>query len=102
MNDFDRQFDWQTVWMKFITADLQYNHVSGTKQILKILSHEVGNVITMVVDTFRSTEINFWPITTHEGSIPVSYTVLVHFQGSQMTSGVKKSVWVNSSRRRRD
>ena len=50
----------------------------------------------MVVDTFQSTEINFGPISTHEGSIPVSETVLVRFQGSQVTSGVKKSVWVNS------
>ena len=50
----------------------------------------------MIVNTFRSTEINFWPISTHEGSIPVSDSVLAHFQGSQVISGVKKSVWVNS------
>ena len=53
---------------------------------------KVGNVITMILNTFRSTEINFWPITMHEGSIPVSDTVLVHFQDSQVISGVKKPV----------
>ena len=35
----------------------------------------------MVVGGFWSTEINFWPISTHEGSISVSDIVLVHFQG---------------------
>ena len=97
MDEFDRQFDWQTLWLKFLTIDLRYNnHVSVIKKILKILNHKVGNVVTMVVNTFRSTGINFWPIPTHEGSIPVSDTVLVHFQESQVVSGVKKSVWVNS------
>ena len=96
MNGFDRQFDWQTVWVKFITLGLQHNHVTGRKKILKIQSQEVGNVITMVVDTFWSTEIIFWRITTNEGLIPVSDTVLAHLQGSQVASGVKKPVWVNS------
>ena len=87
----DRPFDWN-----YSQSIYGYNHVSVIKKISKILSHEVGNVITMVVDNFRSTEINFWSIPTHEGSIPVSDTVLVHFEGSQVESGVKKSVWVNS------
>ena len=68
----------------------------GFVKIRKILSHKVGNTITMVVDAFWSTEVNFWPIPTHEGSIPVSDITLVHFQGPQMTSDVKKPVWVKS------
>ena len=45
----------------------------------------------MVVDTFRSTVYRdqLWPILTHEGPIPVSDTVLVHFHGSQVTADVK-------------
>ena len=50
----------------------------------------------MVVGTFWSTEINFWLIPTHESLIPVSDTVLAHFQGLQATSDVKKSVWDKS------
>jgi hypothetical protein len=34
-DDFDRQFDWKIIWMKFITVGLQYNHVSGTKKSWK-------------------------------------------------------------------
>ena len=69
-----------------------YNHVSVRKKILKIQSQEVDNVVIMVVDTFWSTEIIFWRITTNEGLIPVSDTVLAHLQGSQVASGVKKPV----------
>ena len=50
----------------------------------------------MVVDTFRSTEINFWPIPTQEGLIPVSDTVLVHLQGLQVAPDVKQTVWDKS------
>ena len=32
---------------------------NGYNKIRKILSHKVGNVVTMVVGVFRSTEINF-------------------------------------------
>ena len=44
----------------------------------------------MVVDTFRFTEINFWPIPTQEGLIPVSDTALVHLQGLQVAFDVQK------------
>ena len=95
---FDWRFEWQTVWLTFLPAKKRtvYNHVTVIIKILKILNHKVGNVITMIVDTFWSTEINFCPIPTHEGSIPASDTVLVHLQGSQVESGVKKPVWVKS------
>ena len=90
---FDWQFGWQTVWLKFWQRNI---HVSVFVKIRKILSHKVGNTITMDVVVFWSTEINFWPIPTHEGSISVSDTTLVHFQGSQVTSDVKNPVWVKS------
>ena len=50
----------------------------------------------MVVDAFWSAEVNFWPIPTHEGSIPVSDIILVHLQGSQVRPDVKKPVSVKS------
>ena len=46
----------------------------------------------MVMGTFRSTETNFWSISTHEGSIHISDTVLVHLHWSQTESDVKKTV----------
>ena len=50
----------------------------------------------MLMDTFRSTEINFWTIPTQEVVIPVSDTVSLHLQGSQETSDVKKNAWDTS------
>ena len=93
---------WPTGWLTDRLTEIlnkrstTYNHVSGRKNIRRILSHKVTNVVTMVVGGFWSTEINFWPISTHEGSISVSDIVLVHFQGPQVTSDVKKPVWVKS------
>ena len=85
---------WPTdVWLKFRQHN---NHVSVFVKIRKILSHKVENAITMVVVVFWSTEINFWPIPTHEGSIPVSDIILVHLQGSQVRPDVKKPVSVKS------
>ena len=43
------------------------------------------------MDTFWSTEVNFCPIPTCEGSIPVSDTVFAHSQGFSESSDVKKS-----------
>ena len=76
----------------------EYIHVSDMhiKKIRKILSHKVGNtkLITMVVDAFRSTEINFGPIPTQEGLIldPRLRHRIGSFsslQGSRVTSDVK-------------
>ena len=38
---------------------IMHTHVSGFVKIRKILSHKVGNTITMNVVVFWSTEINF-------------------------------------------
>ena len=68
------------------------NHVTARIKIRKILSHKGGNVVTMIVGTFRSTEIQFLTDSHTRGLDPRSDIVLVHFQGSQVTSDVKKPV----------
>ena len=59
-------------------------------KIFKIQNSKVGNDLTRVMDTFWSTEINFCPISTYEGSISVSDTTFSHSQGFFGSSDVKK------------
>ena len=59
-------------------------YTSMHNETCKILNHKVGNDITMVLDTFQSTENNFWPIPTREVPIPVPDIVLVHLQRSKV------------------
>ena len=70
------------------------NHINHVSVIMfffwKILSHQVWNIVTMIVDTFGYIEINFCPIQIHE----VSDIVIVHFQGSQVVFDLKKPVRV--------
>ena len=46
------------------------------------------------MDTFWSTEVNFGPIPTYEGSFSISDTVFVHSQGFSESSDGKKPVSV--------
>ena len=57
------------------------------KEINKSLSE---NDDITIENTFWPTEVNFWPISTNEGSLRVSDAVLVHLQWSQTESDVKK------------
>ena len=59
----------------------------NNKEINKYLS-ENDNIA--IENIFWPAEINFWPISTNEGSLRVSDAVLVHLQWSHTESDVKK------------
>ena len=68
--------------------DITMYRFENNKEINKSLSE---NDDITIENTFWPTEVNFWPISTNEGSLRVSDTVLVHLQWSQTESDVKNS-----------